>query len=110
MHKIVTWYATWLVTPVGQSEKPPILYIFVFCPLAIVAALVYGLPYYVALWHGVPLSGSLQGIDKHRMAFSQPIWPWIRADLWVLLAPLPPLLSALAFQFGWLGREVRDGG
>jgi hypothetical protein len=109
LHKIAMLYATWLVTPVGQSEKPPILYIFVFCPLAAAAAIAYGLPYYAALWHGVPLDSSLQGIDKHGRAFLQPIRPWITADLWILLVPMPLFFSALAFQLGWVGREVRDG-
>ena len=109
LHTTAIWYATWLTTPVGQSEKPPILYVFVFCPLAIVAVIAYSLPYYAALWHGASLADSLQGISKHGVPFSQPIGPWITTGVWVICASLVPLLSALAFQFGWLGRDVREG-
>ena len=108
MHRIAVSYATWLVTPVGQSEKPPILYVFIFCPLAILAVFGFGLPYWVDFWHGTPLNGSVSGIDKHGVAFVEPIRPWIMAGFWTLLVTVPPLLSALAFQMGWFGREVRD--
>jgi hypothetical protein len=109
LHRIAISYATWLITPFGRSEKPPILYIFVLCPFSVLAVFGYGLPYWVALCHGTPVDASLPGISKHGVAFSMPMRPWIMAGFWTLLVVLPPLFSAVAFQLGWLGREVRDG-
>jgi hypothetical protein len=109
MHKIANAYANWLTTPFGQSQLPPIMYIFIFCPLAVFAALAYCGPYYADYWHGTPIDGIVYGIDKHGRAFSTPIRPWITTGAWILAVAVPPFLSAAAFQLGWLGREVRGG-
>ena len=109
MHKIANWYAAWLTTPFAGGSAPPILYIFIFCPLAVLVVLTYCGPYYAVWWQGTPLDGSLYGINKAGRAFSQLLRPFITVGSWILAAAVPLLLSAIAFQIGWLGRAVRDG-
>ena len=106
--KIAIAYARWLTTPLGQSQVPPILYIFIFCPLAMFGVLGCCGPYYAAYFHGTPLDGIVQGVNKRGKVFSTPLRPWITTGAWILAVAIPPLLSAVAFQIGWLGREVRD--
>ena len=109
MHKIANWYAAWLTTPFAGGSAPPILYIFIFCPLAVLVVLTYCGPYYAAWWQGTPLDSSLYGINKAGHEFSQPLRPFITVGSWILAAAVPLLLSVIAFQIGWLGRAVRDG-
>lgn len=113
MQKAALWYARWLTTPFAGGSVPPILYIFIFCPLAVLVVFTYcgpycG-PYYAVWWQGTPLDSSLYGINKAGRAFSQPLRPFITVGSWILAAAVPLLLSAIAFQIGWLGHAVRDG-
>ena len=93
----------------GGAAAPPILYILIFCSLATLSVLAYCGPYYAAWWHGTPLDGSLPSVNKLGRAFIQPIRPFITVGTWILAIAVPLLLSALAFQLGWFGRDVRDG-
>ena len=71
-HKIALAYARWLTTPLGQSQVPPILYIFIFCPLAMFGVLGCCGPYYAAYFHGTLLDGTAPPLDYHRrMDFSR---------------------------------------
>lgn len=67
------------------------------------AAFGLGMPYFVALSHGVPLNGNLQGIDKHGCPFTQAIRPVVTLCLGICAVCIPLLLSGVAWLRGWFG-------
>ncbi len=102
--KLVRCYASWLTMTSGPRELPNILGVFVFAALALLIALLTGLPAFHALSYGASAQSSFQWQAKDGRMVSTPIQPLATIDAVVIGVSVAFLLSGLAFCFGWLDR------
>lgn len=69
--------------------------------LILLYAVVVGLPYLIALAHGVPLDGNLHGRDRYGMSRVYPLRPMVTFSVITFIVITPPLLVAAALLRDW---------
>ena len=102
--KILERYRAWLTEPT-EGKLPNIFVIFLFALIAIIWALLTGIPAFSALWHGASSQGSVQwGTPKDGRTNYEAIQPTANIDAVIIVVSVVLVLSSIALFCGWLDR------
>ena len=109
LHRLAVFYNNLLMAPSRPDQIPPVMYLLIFCPLALLGVIALGLSYFIDLWHGVPLDGSVPCYSDLKHGGGREslcaVRPPVTVSLIICAVCIPLLLSVIACLRGWLGND-----